>query len=160
MKMETEEMNDLSATALDHAQHPRNYGPLSSFNGHARVKGSCGDTMEFWVMGDEGKIKEVSFTTDGCGSSIACGSMVALLAVGASAKDAHKFDPEFVLESLGGIPPASEHCATLAVKTLTAACNDYLEQRREGGVAGQGTGERQSETPESSSNLNNPEHKG
>ena len=133
--MERDELSAFSATAREHAQHPRHYGPLSYFNGHARLTGTCGETMEFWIMANEGRIDEVAFTTDGCGSSRACGSMVAVLAVGASAEDSDKFDPRFILDSLGGIPTTSEHCATLAIKTLTAACDDYTQRRNRGAKA-------------------------
>ncbi len=27
-------------------------GPLAHFNGHARITGPCGDTMEFWIRVD------------------------------------------------------------------------------------------------------------
>ena len=37
-----------SPQVAEHSEQPRNYGPLSRFNGHARITGSCGDAMEFW----------------------------------------------------------------------------------------------------------------
>jgi hypothetical protein len=30
---------------MDHAQNPRHNEPLEHFNGHARITGPCGDTM-------------------------------------------------------------------------------------------------------------------
>ncbi|RPJ52871.1 MAG: hypothetical protein EHM23_32090 [Acidobacteria bacterium] len=43
--MECENLEDLSATAIEHARHPRNHGALERFNGHARITGPCGDTI-------------------------------------------------------------------------------------------------------------------
>ena len=31
------------------ANDPHNLGRLEVFNGHARITGPCGDTMEFWI---------------------------------------------------------------------------------------------------------------
>jgi ATP-binding protein involved in chromosome partitioning len=115
-----------SAVARDHAQHPRNYGPLEVFNGHARITGPCGDTMEFWVAAREGKVERASFITDGCGSSLACGSMATSLAVGKVVEDAAALEQKSILDALGGFPTESEHCALLAANTLKAACEDYL----------------------------------
>jgi len=47
--MECMNLNELSSIARDHATNPRNQGPLKKFDGHARITGPCGDTMEFWL---------------------------------------------------------------------------------------------------------------
>lgn len=36
-----------SEVALDHAMRPRNHGPLAHYDGHARITGPCGDTMDY-----------------------------------------------------------------------------------------------------------------
>ena len=46
--MECTELESLSSTARDHAQNPRNYGPLSDFNGHARITGLA---VTLWSSG-------------------------------------------------------------------------------------------------------------
>lgn len=107
---------------------PRNYGPLSSFNGHARVTGPCGDTMEFWLQVQGGRIAHVGFTTTGCGSSKAAGSMATELADGKPLEVAARIEPADVLGSLGGLPESSEHCALLATNTLRAAIQDYRDR--------------------------------
>ena len=115
-----------SQTARDHAQNPRNLGALDDFNGHARITGPCGDTMEFWLAAENGQLKAVAFITDGCGSSLACGSMATCLTEGKTVKEAANINQQDILESLGGFPKESEHCALLAAKTLNAACESYL----------------------------------
>ena len=127
MSVSTSRYSDL---ALDHAENPRNHGPLEKFNGHARITGPCGDTMEFWVLIQEGVLLAIGFTTDGCASSHACGSMATTLVQGRSLEDARALEQNQVLDALGDFPEASRHCALLACNTLPAACKDYLDLRR------------------------------
>jgi hypothetical protein len=51
------EFGMLSAIACDHAMNPRNNGPLDRFDGNARITGPCGDTMEFWIVVQDGLVK-------------------------------------------------------------------------------------------------------
>ena len=115
-----------SAIAQEHALRPRNLGPLDDYDGHARVTGPCGDTMEFWLAVDGEKVEHISFTTDGCGSSLACGSMAACLTQGRSLGRAGELSQEEILRAFGGFPEESEHCALLASITVKAAIRDYL----------------------------------
>jgi Mrp family chromosome partitioning ATPase len=128
--MECIDLNGFSEVARDHAAHPRNYGPLQGFDGHARITGPCGDTMEFWLTVRKGKVKRASFITDGCGSSLACGSVATSLAGGKDVKDVAALQQKDILDALGGFPMESEHCALLAANTLRAACEDYLKRQR------------------------------
>ena len=116
----------------DHAQNPRNHGPLNNFNGHARITGPCGDTMEFWLSAIDDKVVQIGFTTTGCGASLACGSMTTCMAKGKSIKDVLDLQQKDVLEALGGVPKESEHCALLSTNTLKAACEDYLNNIKGG----------------------------
>ncbi len=119
-----------SAIARDHAANPRNCGPLKTFDGHGRVTGPCGDTMEFWLVVQNDTVQRVTFITDGCGSSHACGSMATTLAEGKRIQDASALSQQDILNALGGFPSDSEHCALLAANTLQAACEDYLHRGR------------------------------
>jgi ATP-binding protein involved in chromosome partitioning len=115
-----------SPELADHARHPRNRGTLDRFDGHARIAGPCGDTMEFWVEVREDRLARVAFETTGCGSTVASGSMASSLAQGLSLEAAIDLEAEAILKALGGLPPEHEHCAQLACDTLRAACEDYL----------------------------------
>lgn len=126
-----------SPTVIDHAQHPRNCGPLKTFNGHARITGPCGDTMEFWLLVRGDKLERVSFTTDGCGPSRACGSMATCLARGKSVDEAAALGQQDILDALGGLPEEVKHCALLAAVTLKAACDGYLANATHGMLAEQ-----------------------
>jgi len=121
-------LDETYATAKKHADSPHNMGPMDSFSGHAKITGPCGDTMEFWILVEEGKIRKVSFITDGCDPSRACGSMTTCMAEGKSIEEAQAISQKDVLNVLDGLPEDHEHCALLATNTLKAACEDYLNQ--------------------------------
>jgi Mrp family chromosome partitioning ATPase len=129
--MKCTDLDRLSQTAREHAQHPCNLGPLSNADGHARVTGPCGDTMEFWVTVADGKVTEASFTTDGCGPSLACGSITTVLAKGRPVEDAACLRQEDIVAALGDLPEEHWHCALLAANTLNAACQGSLRRQQE-----------------------------
>ena len=110
---------------------PRNLGDMPGADGYARVIGTCDDTMEIWLKADNDIVRMVTFLTDGCGPSIASGSVVTEIAKGKSVREAYKISGKDVLEALGGLPEESEHCAFLAADTLKAAIKDYLAMKRE-----------------------------
>lgn len=120
-----------SETVIDHAINPRNVGDIQNADGRAVITGSCGDTMGLWLRVKNDIIQDIRFVTDGCGTSIASGSMVTELAKGKSVTESMKIDREKVLNALGGLPEDSRHCTLLAANTLKAAIRDYLAMKRE-----------------------------
>ena len=116
----------LSPAVAERFDNPQNYGPLDSFNGHARITGPCGDTMEFWIQVADRQIARIGFTTTGCGTSRAAGSMATELVVNKPLREGGFIEQADILEALGGLPKDSEHCALLASNTLKAAIRDYL----------------------------------
>ena len=140
MSTEFEELQELiladarniySETVIDYAMKPRNVGVMRGADGFTRVTGPCGDTMEIWLKVNGDTIINASFMTDGCGTTIAAGSMVTELAKGKSAGEAQKIDQQDVLAALGGLPEESRHCALLAANTLKEAIKDYLALKKE-----------------------------
>jgi Mrp family chromosome partitioning ATPase len=143
---------ELSAAVRQRAQQARNYGPIQPYHGHGTITGPCGDTMEFWVQVSEGRIVNIGFTTTGCDSSRAAGSMATELARGKSLQTAARIEQADILGALGGLPEESEHCALLASNTLKAAIRDAAGRRSADGPAcqsgacqGQATTERDAE---------------
>jgi len=120
-----------SEAVIDHSMNPRNLGSMNAANGFARVTGPCGDTMEIWLRVRNDTIAGATFMTDGCGTTIAAGSMVTEMAKGKSVAQVWKVSQQDVLGALGGLPEESEHCALLAANTLKAAVNDYLAFKNE-----------------------------
>ncbi|MBE9514369.1 MAG: iron-sulfur cluster assembly scaffold protein, partial [Chloroflexi bacterium] len=73
-----------SERTIDHFLNPRNLGQIEAPDGFGRVTGPCGDTMEIYLKARNGRITNATFWTDGCGPSIASGSMVTELVRGKS----------------------------------------------------------------------------
>jgi ATP-binding protein involved in chromosome partitioning len=115
---------------------PANFGPLRGADGDARITGPCGDTMEFWVRVQDGRIARATFTTDGCGHSIVSGSAAARLAEGKAIEDAVAVSQAQVLGAVGGLPEESRHCALLAANALRAAIADWRAKRARAGAPG------------------------
>jgi nitrogen fixation NifU-like protein len=119
-----------SETVVEFNMNPRNLGSLENADGFARVTGPCGDTMELWLRVNGDTIVETGFTTDGCGTTIASGSMVTEMAKGKSLAEARRIGQQEVVEALGGLPEENQHCALLAANTLKAAILDYIEMKK------------------------------
>jgi len=120
-----------SDAVVDRAMNPRNVGNMENANGFATVTGPCGDTMEIWLKVKNDRILEATFMTDGCGTTIAAGSMATELAKGINVIQAQRISQQDVLEALGGLPEESKHCASLAANTLREAVKDYLALKNE-----------------------------
>jgi len=110
-----------SAKVIAEAHNPTNMGRMDGADAYGIVHGSCGDTMEFYLRLNGGGIEAVNFMTDGCGSSVACGSMLSRMAQGMSLEEACSIRPEDLIVALDGLPEENVHCAELAVKTLLEA---------------------------------------
>ena len=120
-----------SETTIDHFLNPRNVGEIPAHDGLGRIAGPCGDTMQIHLKVKDGKVTNASFWTDGCGPSIASGSMVTELAKGKGVPEAQKITQQDILDALGGLPEESIHCALLAANTLREAIKDYLASKNE-----------------------------
>lgn len=136
--MDCGDTDGYSKAARRHAMEPRNCGALAGYNGHARITGPCGDTMEIWLRAEGDWVREASFTTTGCGPSRACGSMATELVIGRTVKTALELEQEDILEELEPFPESHRHCALLAANTVNAAARDYIENRESHACSGNG----------------------
>jgi nitrogen fixation protein NifU and related proteins len=109
---------------------PLYVGVLPNPEGYGRLTGTCGDTMEIFLRFEEDWVKNATFQTDGCGSSIVCGSFAAEIAHGRTADEIAEITGEKILDILGGLPEEKRHCAVLAAETLHEALNDYMRKQR------------------------------
>jgi nitrogen fixation NifU-like protein len=116
---------------VDHAMNPRNVGSINDADGFATMQSDCGESMEIWLQIQDQRIEEVRFWSDGCGATIACGSMVSELARGKTIVNALEIEERNIIDAFGGLPEGNIHCATLAVNTLKKAIGDYLSLRKE-----------------------------
>jgi len=120
-----------SEKVIDHFLNPRNLGQIQVPDGFGRITGPCGDTMEIYLRVKNGRVTSATFWTDGCGASIASGSMVTELVKGRGVVEAQKIAQDDILNALGGLPEESLHCALLAANTLKEAVRDYLAFKNE-----------------------------
>ena len=120
-----------SEKTIDHFLNPRNLGEIPAPDGFGRITGPCGDTMEIYLKVRDGRVMDAFFWTDGCGTSIASGSMVTEMANRRDISEAQRIGQHDVLAALGGLPEESEHCALLAANTLKEAIKDYLAFKKE-----------------------------
>jgi nitrogen fixation protein NifU and related proteins len=102
--------------------HPDGYGKNSS---------DCGDTVEIYIIVQDGVIKHASFSSNGCINTSACANTVLHLAEGKSIKDAWKISPRDIIGYLETLPAREHHCADLATGALHRALSNYQENRRE-----------------------------
>lgn len=120
-----------SETVIDHWQNPRNFKKIESPDGYASVKGSCGDTMEMFIKVKNDRISECGFQTDGCGTTIVCGSVATTLAQNKTFIEALAgVGADVILKQVGGLPAPDVHCAELAAEALRRALAEYLYQKQ------------------------------
>lgn len=119
-----------SEVFLEHALHPHNARNIDGANGFA-VAHSADSSMEIWLSVHDSVIADASFWTDGCGTTIACGSMITETAKGKTIGEALNLSPEDISSALGGLPGTGCTCAILAVNTLKSAIRDYLAYKNE-----------------------------
>lgn len=112
---------------IDHARNPRNVGNILKCDGFGQGVGECGDTMGIWLSVQNNRIAKATFWTDGCGTTIACGSMVTELVKERTIEEAFEINSENILLALGGLPEEHVHCAILASDTLKKALSNYKE---------------------------------
>ena len=140
--------NDLSQlyqdTILEHTRKPCNYGPLEGATHRADgYNPACGDTVNVELLVEEGRIRAVRFTGEGCSISQASASMMTQALEGKTLEESKHLLEEFLkllvgqddrepdtllstygdLAALAGVRqfPQRIKCATLAWHALEAA---------------------------------------
>jgi NifU-like protein involved in Fe-S cluster formation len=110
-----------SAQVLDHFQNPRNAGEIEDPDVRVEIENpACGDILELTAKITSGKIGEIRFRAKGCVSAMASASALTEMVTGMSLEDARLFRREQLLETVGGLPEASQHAAYLAMDALRA----------------------------------------
>ena len=93
-----------SEKVIERWLNPRNWGKIRDADGFAKIKGPCGDTMQISFKVKDNQIFKIRFLTDGCGSSIASGSMATELAKGKKIEEVGKISQQMILKALDGLP--------------------------------------------------------
>ncbi len=116
---------------VDHAANPRNAGSIDRADAFAAMQSDCGESMEIWLRIKDERIEKIGFWSDGCGATIACGSMVGELARSKTIAEALEINEQDIVDNFGGLPEGNLHCAEFAVKTLRKAIEDYSLHRHQ-----------------------------
>lgn len=112
-----------SETVINHFMHPKNVGAMDDPDCATYMSGICGDTIGIFIKLDKARIEQISFITNGCGPTIACGSALTSLVEGLTVDEAKKISSNELIAYLDGLPKENTHCADLAVNTLRGALN-------------------------------------
>jgi nitrogen fixation NifU-like protein len=127
-----EERAIYSDRVLAEFNNPQNVGRMVDPDAFAVMDGSCGDTMEFYLKIVNDVIQDITFMTDGCGATIACGSKITQMVKGRTLAEISTLTRDDLIDALNGLPDDNIHCAALAVGTLRKAMNDYRKKREMG----------------------------
>lgn len=128
-KIEYEEGKIYSKTVIDEYCNPNHFGVLKNPDAMAQIKGSCGDTMKFYLKIVNEVIKEAFFWTDGCGATIASGNMLTKIILEKNLKEANTVTSKQLISALDGLPKENLHCAVLAVNTLRKSIKNYYKRK-------------------------------
>ena len=110
-----------SEKVVEEYNNPKNIGKMAKPDAYAILKGWCGDTMEMYLKMEHEIVADISFMTDGCGATIACGSMLTSMVKGKSIDEAEAITEDDLIAALDGLPEEDLHCAYLAIITLENA---------------------------------------
>jgi nitrogen fixation NifU-like protein len=137
---------------LDHSKKPRNFGKPAHANHTAQGHNPlCGDRVTIYLdLGEDGRVKEVTFEGSGCAISMASASIMTEMLKGKTVDEAKTLFEKFHgvvtgededlsgadgvdldrLEALSGVRefPMRVKCATLAWHTFIAAAEDSHEK--------------------------------
>ena len=124
-KINQDEERDYSKTVIKEYRNPNNFCILENPDAFGEIKGPCNDTMKISLRIEDEKIINACFWTDGCGASIARGSMLTKMITGKTVETALDITSEQLTDTLGGLPKEHLHCTVLTVSTLQEAIKNY-----------------------------------
>ena len=124
-KIDRREEETYSKKVISEYRNPTNFGFIENPDAIGQVKGPCGDTMKISLRIEKGRVKNACFWTDGCGATIACGSMLTKMIKGESLEEAADIITDRLIDALEGLPKDHIHCSKLAVNTLQKALKNY-----------------------------------
>ena len=127
-RIEYDEETEFSKKVIIEYRNPSNFGLIENPDAVGRIKGPCGDTMQIMLKIDNDRITNVRFWTDGCGTSIACGSMLTKMIKGKTIEEISNITSEKLNDELDGLPENHVHCTVLAVNTLKKTIKNLINK--------------------------------
>ncbi len=123
-----------------HFLNPRNQGIIKNSDGEALINESqCGDVMKVYIKIGKRPISENSKSEkyiknikvenlSGCFAIVAAASVMTEIVKGKSLKEVLKLIDKNIIDELGGLPLSKMHCASMVVKGIEMAINNYREK--------------------------------
>ncbi|WP_243454402.1 iron-sulfur cluster assembly scaffold protein [Desulfosporosinus fructosivorans] len=117
-----------SDKVIEHFMCPQNVGSMPDADSEGTVGDpNCGDCLTIYIKVLDDVIIEISFLVFGCTASIATSSMTTVLAKGKSLEAALGITEQDIIDALGGLPMAKQHCSNLGVGALRKAIHNYRQ---------------------------------
>lgn len=109
---------------MEHFNAPRNAGymPDADFIGRSSHGGAPPRTEIYLKLAGD-VVAQASFTTFGCGVSIACCSVLTEMITGQVISQAALVCENHLVAALDGVPADKRYCATVAIEALRDALN-------------------------------------
>ncbi|MHA1271307.1 MAG: iron-sulfur cluster assembly scaffold protein [Candidatus Helarchaeota archaeon] len=126
-----EDLKQFPKKVVELFYNPENWGDMKNWMKKSCYKGPCGDTIQFFLKIDGDIITDAKFLTDGCGASVAAGSITTILIKGKPIKYALNLKSDDIDKALGGLPNDHKHCALLAERSLKEALKDYIGENEQ-----------------------------
>ena len=120
-----------SKRVIEEYKNPQNVGIIEAPDGYSSTSGSCGDTIEIYLKIEGDIVTNIKFMTDGCGTTIACGSMGTKMAKGKTLAAIKQMKDEDLITALDGLPDENLHCVRLMMGTLHRAVHEYEERKEQ-----------------------------
>ncbi|HNR63814.1 MAG TPA: iron-sulfur cluster assembly scaffold protein [Thermotogota bacterium] len=119
-------INKYSPLLTEHFMNPRNIGRLNDFTFSVESDHlKDGDRIVFYVALEDGRIKDISYTIQGCPRVIASSSYTSELVKGKKISEVLEMKEETIAERLG-IDDPSFNCIRLPLSTLQQKLKEYL----------------------------------
>lgn len=116
-------MNTYQEHILEHYHNPQNWGLLDSATHNSTVHNpTCGDTLEFSLFFEDGIVKKVGWTGEGCAISLASASLLSGEIVEKKEADLLALTSEDVLRLVNlTLSPGRLKCGILSLEALHQA---------------------------------------
>lgn len=119
----------------DHIARPRNVGELESPSGVGDVTNEvCLDRIRLSIRVDRDRLTDAKVRVQGCPPTIAAASALTELIINRPLAEVQSLTRKDIVESLGRLPAAKMHCASLAIDALRAAI-DSIERSLDSSLA-------------------------
>lgn len=107
---------------MEHFHSPRNAGEMAAATaaGTATRNGNA-PRVTIYLKVDDEAVAAASFTTVGCGATIACCSALTEMVTGQPVEECRMIAAQQVIDALDGIPSDKDFCAQIAVNALCDA---------------------------------------